>query len=409
MKQISQKIICTILTCGILSGFFQFPALAMEEYDLVIYAIDTETPQFHEWLSAAGQACGIRIGYVAAPSDTDTRQQKFTTVLSTGDSDIDILYANDEMISTVKDTGWLVDLRGTVMTEDILPFFDQIYIQEMITSADGQIVAVPSYKGAFSLWINQQILDMVGMNGIDTLDDFEQFCRLCKEQGIYGYGGAWEKTYAFNELMQFVGMFGGDYLDWSNPANRRALEFMKKMVDEGWTPIDQVADKYEQRDQKFLDGRYGMCFGWGTGTDFEKAGMLGDDAIHMIDMPLFEKRTVLVDSWCYVLNAASRHQDAALKFLQWEASPEGEAYEYQCFGRYPARSDVARDLIDEEDMVRQTYTNYDEYNEIHGRKMLPHALDFISVIGALFQKYIFNVISVEEFCTSAQDAIEAKQ
>ncbi len=409
MKQIKKRIKCIVLACGVLLGLFPYPAQAVEEYDLVIYAINTETQQFEEWLSAAERSCGIRIGYVAAPSDTDTRQQKFTTVLSAGDSAIDILYSNDEMISTVKDTGWLVDLSGLVMTEDILPFFDQVYIHEMITSADGQIIAVPSYKGAFSLWINQQILDKVGMSGIDDLDDFEQFCRLCKEQGIYGYGGAWEKTYVFNELMQFVGMFGGDYLDWTNPANRRALEFMKKMVDEDWTPIDQVADKYEQRDQKFLDGRYGMGFGWGTGTDFEKAGMLGNDAIHMTNTPLFEKRIVLVDSWCYVLNAASKHQDAAVKFLKWEASQEGETYEYECFGRYPARSDVARDLIDEDDMVRQTYANYEERYDIHGRKMLPETLDFISVIGALFQKYIFDVITVEEFCKSAQEAIEARQ
>ena len=325
-----KKIINAVLAGCLLSVPFNTPMQAAEEYDLVIYAINTETEEFDRWLSAAEQACDIRIGVVPAPTDSDTRQQKFKTVLSTGDSSIDILIANDEMVTTIKDTGWAVDLREEVLTEEVLPQFNQTYIQDMITAKDGAIVALPSYKGAFALWVNQKILDLTGMDAIEDQEDFEKFCALCKEQGIYGYGGAWEKTYVFNELMQFVRMFGGDYLDWTNPANLKALEFMKKMVDEGWTPMDQVADKYEQLDQKFIDGKYGMMFNWGTGSDFEKAGMLREDAIHMIDTPLFEKKTVLADSWCYVLNAASEHQEAAIRFLQWAASPEGEVYEYEC-------------------------------------------------------------------------------
>lgn len=396
-----------ILLCLLTSALMPATVRAEDDYDLVIYAIDTETPQFAEWLAAAQEACDLRIGYVAAPTDTDTRQQKFTTVLSTGDSSIDVLFANDEMITTVKNTGWLVDLRGTVLTDELLPHFSQTYIQDMITSDQGEIVGLPSYRGAFSLWVNQKILDRVHMEEIRDLEDFETFCMRCKEEGIYGYGGAWEKTYVFNELMQFVRMFGGDYLDWTDPANRKALEFMKKMVDEGWTPIDQVADKYEQSDQKFIDGKFGMLFNWGTGIDFEKAGMLGEDAIHMIDIPLFEKKTVLTDAWCYVLNAASEHKEAAMRFLAWEASPEGEAYEYRCFGRYPARKDVEQELIAEDDMVRQMHENYAENYEIRGRDMLPHTMEFISSIGTLFQKYIFGVITEDEFCEEAQKAIEA--
>ena len=255
-----KKIINAVLAGCLLSVPFNTPMQAAEEYDLVIYAINTETEEFDRWLSAAEQACDIRIGVVPAPTDSDTRQQKFKTVLSTGDSSIDILIANDEMVTTIKDTGWAVDLREEVLTEEVLPQFNQTYIQDMITAKDGAIVALPSYKGAFALWVNQKILDLTGMDAIEDQEDFEKFCALCKEQGIYGYGGAWEKTYVFNELMQFVRMFGGDYLDWTNPANLKALEFMKKMVDEGWTPMDQVADKYEQLDQKFIDGKYGMRY-----------------------------------------------------------------------------------------------------------------------------------------------------
>ena len=110
-----------------------------------------------------------------------------------------------------------------------------------------------------------------------------------------------------------------------------------------------------------------------------------------------------------MLNAASNHKDAAIRFLQWEASPEGEACEYRCFGRYPARKDVEQELISPDDMVRKMYENYDENYEIRGRAMMPQAMDFISDIGTLFQKYVFGLISVDEFCAEAQKAVEANR
>ena len=96
-----KKIINAVLAGCLLSVPFNTPMQAAEEYDLVIYAINTETEEFDRWLSAAEQACDIRIGVVPAPTDSDTRQQKFKTVLSTGDSSIDILIANDEMVEEI--------------------------------------------------------------------------------------------------------------------------------------------------------------------------------------------------------------------------------------------------------------------------------------------------------------------
>ena len=90
-----------------------------------------------------------------------------------------------------------------------------------------------------------------------------KYLEAASGDGRYGYGGSWEKTYVFNEIAQFVNMFGGDYLDWTNPANKEAMEFFHEMVEKGYTPIDQIADKYEQMNPKFNDGKYGSLFMWG--------------------------------------------------------------------------------------------------------------------------------------------------
>ena len=405
----NKKMVGAVLMASVACGAL-IPAQASEEYDLTVYSIETTDPDFDTWLAAAEEATGLNINVVAAPTDTDTRQQKITTILSTGDTSVDVIQINDEMSTAFKNTGWLEGLNDTVMTEDILDNFAVGYIEDMITSADGQIVGVPGYCGYLSMWVNQEIMDEVGIESIDTLDDFKAFLAAASEkEGRYGYGGSWEKTYVFNEIAQFVNMFGGDYYDWSNEGNRKALEFMKEMVDNGWTSLDQLADKYEQMNQKFIDGDYGVVFYWGTGSEYADAGMKGDDKIHMYKVPTFEKGSIFTDSWSYVLNSASENKEAAYTFLKWIASEDGEAASYNCFDRYPARSDVAETVVPEDNDVKAMYATYAEELEVRGRPMLPQTMEFISEMGTLFQQYVQGEISLDDFCAQAQEAVEANQ
>ena len=69
------------------------------------------------------EATGLNINVVAAPTDSDTRQQKITTILSTADSSVDVIEINDEMSAAFKNSGWLDGLNDTVMTDDIVDQF----------------------------------------------------------------------------------------------------------------------------------------------------------------------------------------------------------------------------------------------------------------------------------------------
>ena len=352
-------------------------------------------------------ATGLKINVIAAPTDSDTRQQKITTILSTGDASVDILEINDEMSASFKNSGWLEGLNDTVMTEDIRGEFPQGYVADMITDKDGQIIGVPGYSGYLAFWVNQEIMDEVGITSLDTKEDYIKYLEAASGDGRYGYGGSWEKTYVFNEIAQFVNMFGGDYLDWTNPANKEALEFFREMVEKGYTPIDQIADKYEQMNPKFNDGKYGSLFMWGLGTDYDKAGMLGADKIHMAMVPQFtDQKYIFTDSWSYVLNAASQNKDAAVKFLQYMASEEGMKASYEAFDRYPARKDVAEKVVPDTDPAKEMYSRYANECVVKGRPMLPQTMEFISAMGTIFQSYVKDEITADEFCTKAQEYVE---
>lgn len=330
MKKTVSILLTTALAAGMLAGCGgnssetkgEGSSAKKGDYDLTLYSINTTDPDFDDWLKNVEDATGLKINVIAAPTDSDTRQQKITTILSTGDSSVDIIEINDEMSASFKNSGWLEGLNDTVMTEDIRGEFPQGYLEDMITDKDGNIIGVPGYSGYLAFWVNQEIMDEVGIASIDTKEDFVKYMEAVSGDGRYGYGGSWEKTYVFNEIAQFVNMFGGDYFDWTNPANKEAIQFLHDMVQNGQTPIDQIADKYEQMNPKANDGKYGSWFMWGLGTDYEKADMLGADKIHMAMVPDFSgkgQRAIFTDSWSYVLNKASENKEAAVKFLEYMA------------------------------------------------------------------------------------------
>ncbi|AZO96363.1 extracellular solute-binding protein [Halocella sp. SP3-1] len=400
-----KRIIKLLVISLIVSFFVGGTVLADEEYDLTLYSIMTTNVNFDDWLADVETGTGLNIRVIAAPTNSDTRQQKVTTVLSSGDSSIDILEINDEMAASFKNTGWLEPLQDNVLTEDIIDYFPKGYLEDMITSRNGDIIGVPGYSGYLAFWVDQEKLVKYGFESIDTKEDFIAFAKAATEDGNYGYGGSWEKTYVFNEIGTFVNLFGGDYFDWTNPANKEAIQFMYDMVNT-WkvTPIDQIADKYEQMNQKFIDGKYAMLFMWGTGTDYRNAGRYGEDQIHMALMPKFETRSVFTDSWSYVLNSASRNKDAAVKFLNYIAGKEGMLSAWENFDRYPARSDVAATLPRNE--ITDMYKKYSEETIVRGRPMVPQTMEFISDMGTIFQQTMQGKISVDEFCEKAQEYVD---
>ena len=203
-------------------------------------------------------------------------------------------------------------------------------------------------------------------------------------------------------------MFGGDYFDWTKPENKEAIQFLYDMVKNNQTPIDQIADKYEQMNPKANDGKYGCWFMWGLGTDYAKADMLGPDKIHMAMVPSMTsngQRAIFTDSWSYVLNTASKNKDAAIKFLKYMASEGGMEASYKAFDRYPARKDVAAKIVPDTDPSKEMYSRYAAECNVNGRPMLPQTMEFITDMGTIFQSCMKGEISVDDFCTKAQELV----
>lgn len=146
--------------------------------------------------------------------------------------------------------------------------------------AEGEVYSVPYMMDIMVFWVNEKFLDRAGLSSVNDREDFEKLLDGRYGYGNYGYGSAWETSYVYNELSQFINMFGGTYGDWSDDNTREALEFLHYMAAEDKTPREQMVDQYEQMEQKFIQGKYGAVFMYSGAMDtFLRAGVYGKDKI----------------------------------------------------------------------------------------------------------------------------------
>ena len=222
-------------------------------------------------------------------------------------------------------------------------------------------------------------------------------------EGKYGYGSAWDSAYVYNELSQFINFFGGSYYDWQNPNTKEALSFLYNMAADRQTPVEQVTDQYEQLEQKFLEGAYASIFAYsGTMNTFVRAGVYREDFIQVAPLPEFAENTTNIAAWQYVLNKASVHKEAAFRFLEYAASREGSIAYSEYMNRLPARLDIIR----EEDLDIPGFgqlRDYVENTRLRERPFSRNTMEDITSMGTLFQRYVLEEITQEEFCQKAQN------
>lgn len=373
---------------------------AVYEEGITLMHPDADKAEFQQYIEEAEKELNLNIQLLSSPINADNRHARISTILSSGDNSVDVIAVNDEMINEFKYQGYLEPLGEDVMPEEIRACYPGDYM-EKIAMAEGKVYSVPYMMDLMVFWVNEKFLDKAGLTAVKDQKDFEKLLDGRYGYGGYGYGSAWETTYVYNELSQFINMFGGIYGDWENENTRQALTFLHSMAEEGKTPREQLVDQYEQMEQKFIQGNYGSIFMYSGAMDtFLRAGVYGDDKIHAAPMPFFRKNATNVATWQYVLNKASAHKDGAKKFLAYAAGREGSTAYADYMKKLPARLDLIREGnldIPDLDILKK----YAEELELRSRPLSDTPMKDIKAVGELFQQYITDEISLDEFCQRA--------
>lgn len=375
------------------------------EDEITIMHEDAGDPKFEEFIRQVQEELHMKINVLPYPKNADSRHAKVSSLLAAGDDSVDVFTVNDEMINAFKYEGYLEPLENDVMAPETAAVFPQEYLIESL-AAEGRIYSAPYMLDVLALWVNEEWLKEAGITDLSDREDFYRFLSYDWGEGRYAYGGAWEKTYVFNEIGEFINLFGGDYYNWENEKTMQAVQLLKECVDLGYTSKEQLIDQYEQLNQKFIDGKYGMVFMYsGSMEVYSDAQVYGEDKIHIAPLPdLGGSSVTYVATWQYALNKASCNKEAAKRFISYVIGREGGRLYAECMNRMPARGD----LLEEEDLDITGYRQFRNYLNTVTLKARPIPADsmaYLEKVGSLFQQYILEEIGLEDYCRQMQELV----
>ena len=180
----------------------------------------------------------------------------------------DVIMISQEMFKNYIGGGWLEDLSD-------LPIAEQMKKQENITSIfakDGKYYGVP-VSGGYSvhpMYYNKKIFDKLNITPPKTEEEFYSVCEAIKQSGVEpvvcGGADAWTIGSLCNPMITSEALTHGDdyesqivdgklkYSDFS----KNTLDFLKKLVDNGYIGKSALTMKYEQSVQYFADGKAAM-------------------------------------------------------------------------------------------------------------------------------------------------------
>lgn len=171
----------------------------------------------------------------------DDRTQKLLSAIGSGRGP-DVFYINPDMIPSFANTGAIVPIDPFITPEDIEKFNDGTVIEW-----DGQHWGLPILQNAPIFIWNTTLVESIGLDPNDlpdTITDFEEWAQVAKENDLFV--STWRAGVATAGLTEMIWKFGGDIFDENgdvmvdNPGTIAALEFIKKMYDNGWIPPDAI-------------------------------------------------------------------------------------------------------------------------------------------------------------------------
>lgn len=197
-----RKIFCILLCIGlILSSCNNYEKNEEKEIsnyyedELNIMHIEADNPDFKNYINDVSRKLNMKINIIPCPDDANNRQAEISTLLLSGNSDIDLISVNDEMVSEFKVKGYIENLDD-IMSKDLLESYPKDYV-ESVAMYKNHFYSVPYLMDIMMFWVNEKYIKYSELGGVKNLDDFSLF--VCNDYGtnMYGYGSAWDETYIY--------------------------------------------------------------------------------------------------------------------------------------------------------------------------------------------------------------------
>jgi multiple sugar transport system substrate-binding protein len=244
-----------------------------------------------------------------------------------------------------------------------LPYFDQLSPSHIrLSTYEDKIYALPfNAEGSVLFW-NKDLFEQAGLDPESpptTWDEIYEAAKAINALGddIYGFyfSGACAGCNAFT-FLPLIWATGGDVLSedgmtatLDDPAVKEALEFYRKMWEEGLIPPGSVADTGPEFLNTYIGGKIGMQ---GLGVFAITPLKTGDEPFDF-GVTFLPGKDGGVSSFAggdsIGIPAGSRYADQAFEFIEWLTSDDVQLEQYAANFSLPIRTDLADNQYFQED------------------------------------------------------------
>lgn len=317
-----------------------------------------------------------------------SREEQLTTAIS-GDNAPDVVYFNPDFVPRYANEELLVGL------DDLRDDWDSFVPSALETmSYEGTLYSAPILIQASPTFVNQKIMDEIGMEGPTTWDEMRAVGEATKEAGYYltEYSGI--ATLNHNYYM-YLWQAGGKVLNddmsaaaFNTAEGLEALEFVKEMVDNGWVPTEPISveQPFEQTDLAQGNTAYSL------GTNLNTVRDVLEDEITVLP-PMTNQEQVAIGSvgGLSIFNTTDS-PEAAAAWIHHLTEPEFVEDVCSTYTYYSPRTDVTG--LHEDDPPIAEFEQY--VDVVNSGIVHPQAREIIDTMKPTIQKVLLQGLDPQE-------------
>ena len=294
---------------------------------------------------------GVKI--VVEPQDWTTMTGKFLAASAMGDAPDVIWCARDELFG-VLNAGALEPLENLFLgewTEEQIEDVDDGFFR--FGERDGKHYTLTLNKNCTGLFYREDLLKEAGLGVPTTFDEiYEAAAALTGEDasGIHRYGLGMSFSTETNDAMPIVNwllqengsLFNEDATAaWANEGGVKGVEWIKKCVDDGYTPAESVNTTIEDIYTEFSAGKYGMAVASAVRlANLRATASFEGSTIQFTPLP----GGTIIDGWFAGVWSGSANKELAGRWLEKMYSPEADLYWVNDGGQAPCRKSTVANI-----------------------------------------------------------------
>jgi len=285
----------------------------------------------------------------------DQLSDQYNVKLNAGTDEIDVMmYRPLQEGKLFAKNGYLADLSTSVTANKDWGWTDFQAGPVGTTTYKGKVVGVPIITEQEVLYYRKDLLAKAGLKVPKTMDELEAAAKAIKAQnpGVAGFVARTGKSPSVTQFSSFLYSFGGDFIDESgksgvsSDAAKKAYAMYGSLI-RNYGPANVSTDMgWPEAMAIFAQGKAGLYTEadslYKNATDPAKSKVSKTGGFAPMPAGASGSKAYNIPSWALGVNAASKNQANAWKFIEW-ATSKSMALTIQQGGVPAARTSVWND------------------------------------------------------------------